>query len=169
VRLATEFYDTSHPVRRQLHRSFIRHGLSVFAGQPNVIHVLAFQDAAPLAFHLFFLDTVAEWKRETGQSAHLALMTGKNVTDAVLADPDREVLVDVVDTRFWQYMPDGTLFAPPAGGNQAYREYRTQAFGRDAVPATTPEQVDRQIREITERFPRKVVWCPQADDPGFKY
>jgi hypothetical protein len=169
VRLATAFYDLSHPVRRDLHRRFIRHGLSVFAGEPNVIHVLAFQDAAPLAFHKFFLDTVAEWQAETGHRPRIALMTGKNVVDAILADPKREALVDLVDTRYWQYMADGSLFAPPAGGNKAYREYRTEAFGKDAVPASTPEQVARQIREYAERFPSKVVVCPQADDLGLRY
>ena len=169
VRLATAFYDLSHSTRRELHRLFIRHGLSVFADEPNVIHVLAFQDAAPLEFQQFFLDTVAEWQKETGHRARIALMTGKNVTDAILADPARATLVDVIDTRYWQYMADGTLFAPPAGGNRAYREYRTEAFGKDAVPPSTPEQVDRQIREYSERFPSKVVWCPQANDLGFKY
>jgi Family of unknown function (DUF6298) len=169
VRLATAFYDLSHPTRRELHRLFIRHGLEVFADEPNVIHVLAFQDAAPLAFQQFFLDTVAEWQKEAGHHALIALMTGKNVTDAILADPARSALVDVIDTRYWQYMADGTLFAPPAGGNRAYREYRTEAFGKDAVPPSTPEQVERQIREYSERFPGKVVWCPQANDLGFKY
>jgi Family of unknown function (DUF6298) len=162
IAVANIFYDVSNPVRRDLHRLYIRHGLDVLKDEPNVVHAAAFQDAAPLAFQQFFLDVVSEWQRETGRRVHIALVTGKNVTDAILADPERAALVDVIDMRYWQYLADGTLFAPAAGEDKAYREYRTEAFGKDAVPATKPEQLYRQVREYTERFPDKAVIAHHA-------
>ena len=65
----------------------------------------------------------------------------------------------MIDTRYWQYMPDGKLWAPPGGRNLAFREMITREFRRsgDAPPPTTPEQIYRQVREYRDRFPRKAV------------
>lgn len=157
IGVATLFYDLAHPLRRELHRLYIRQGLDALAGRSNVVHALAFQDTAPLAFQQFFLDEVAAWKRETGRDAKVALVTGKNVTDAILSDPGRAAVVDVVDLRYWQYLPDGALFAPPAGEDKAYREARIEKFSRDAVPATTPDLAYAQVREYRDRFPDKAI------------
>ena len=32
--------------------------------------------------------------------------------------------------RYWQYRPDGTLWAPPGGKNLAFREMIAKDFGR---------------------------------------
>ena len=162
VYMVEQFYDISHPVRRELHRLYIWHGLDVFADQPNVVHTLGFQFAGPLSFQQFFLDTVAEWEASRGKHVHIALNTSKTITDAILADPARAALVDVIDQRYWQYLADGSLFAPDSGGKLAFREQRNTAFGKDAVPPGTPELVYKQVREYHDRFPNKAIICGHA-------
>jgi hypothetical protein len=157
IGLVGQFYDISHPVRREMHRLYIWHGLDALADQPNVVHTLGFQFAGPLSFQQFFLDTVAEWEASRGKRIHIALNTSKAVTDAILADPVRAQLVDVIDQRYWQYLADGSLFSPDSGGKLAFREQRTAAFGKDAVPPGTPELVYKQVREYHDRFPNKAI------------
>ncbi len=160
--IADEFYDPANPVRRHLHELYIRHTLDVLGNSPNVIFTLGYQFAGPLPFQQFFLDTVAAWQQEHGRRVHIALQTSKAVTDAILADPTRAALVDIVDLRYWQYLPDGKLFAPDGKGKLAFRELRTEAFGRDAVMHSTPELVYRQVREYRDRFPDKAIICGHA-------
>ncbi|PTY05091.1 hypothetical protein DB347_16560 [Opitutaceae bacterium EW11] len=162
IRIADQFYDVTQPVRRELHRLFIRHSLDELKAYPNVIYTLGFQFAGPLTFQQFFLDTVAEWEKETGLRVRIALNTSKTVTDAILGDPVRGALVDVVDQRYWQYLADGTLFAPHSDGKLAFREMRTEAFGKDAVPPGKPELVYRQVREYRDRWPDKAVFAGDA-------
>ena len=90
---------------------------------------------------------------------HLALITSKDITDAILADPVRARQVSVIDTRYWQYRPEGKLWAPEGGRNLAFREMITEEFKRsgDTPPDTTPAQVYRQVREYRDRFPDKAV------------
>jgi hypothetical protein len=156
------FYDVSNPVRRELHRLYIWHGLDVLADQPNVIHTLAFQFAGPLSFQQFFLDTVAEWEAARGKHARIALNTSKAVTDAILADPVRAPRIEVIDQRYWQYLADGSLFAPDSGGKLAFREQRVAAFGKDAVPPSTAALVYKQVRDYRDRFPEKAIIAGHA-------
>jgi hypothetical protein len=159
VHVANQFYDAADPRRRALHRAFILHTLDALGDRPNVVFTAAFQFPGPLAFQQFFLDTVAEWERLKHKRVRVALITTKDITDAVLADPVRARLVDVIDTRYWQYRPDGKLWAPEGGRNLAFREMITEEFKRsgDAPPDTTPAQVYRQVREYRDRFPDKAV------------
>ncbi|MFL6256280.1 MAG: DUF6298 domain-containing protein [Pyrinomonadaceae bacterium] len=159
VHVANQFYDASDPRRRALHRAFILHTLDVLGAQPNVVFTLAFQFPGPLAFQQFFLDTVAEWERVNRRRVRVALVTTKDITDAILADPLRARQVSIIDTRYWQYRPDGKLWAPEGGRNLAFREMITEEFKRsgDTPPDTTPAQVYRQVREYRDRFPGKAV------------
>ena len=159
IHVANQFYDASDARRRALHRAYILHHLDQLGDAPNVILSLAFQFTGPLAFQEFFQDTVAEWERRTGRTVRIALITSKDITDAILANPVRARQVGVIDMRYWQYRPDGSLWAPPGGKNLAFREMITKEFGRqgDAPPPTTPEQVYRQVREYRDRFPDKAI------------
>jgi hypothetical protein len=159
VHVANQFYDASDPRRRALHRAFILHTLDTLGGRPNVVLTLGFQFAGPLSFQQFFLDTVAEWERRKRRRVRVALITSKEITDAILADPVRARQVSVIDTRYWQYRPDGKLWAPEGGRNLAFREMIAADFKRsgDAPPDTTPVQVYRQVREYRDRFPDKAV------------
>src|SRR5215207_4909639 len=159
VHVANQFYDAADPRRRALHRAFILHTLDTLGDRPNVVFTLGFQFAGPLAFQQFFLDTVVEWERVNRKRVRVALITSKEITDAILADPVRAKLISVIDTRYWQYRPDGKLWAPEGGRNLAFREMVTAEFKRpgDAPPDTTPAQVYRQVREYRDRFNGKAV------------
>jgi hypothetical protein len=160
VHIANTFFDVSHPGRRELHRAYILHGLDALKGHPNMVHGLGFQYAGPLAFQQFFLDTVAQWEKANGCTVRLALTTSKDTTDAILADPVRGPMISMIDLRYWQYLTDGTLYAPNGGQNLAFRELSTQRFGKaggDTAPPTTPAQVYRQVREYRDRYPDKAV------------
>lgn len=159
VHVANQFYDATDPRRRALHRAFILHTLDTLGDRPNVVLTLGFQFPGPLAFQQFFLDTVAGWEQRKGRRVRIALITTKEITDAILADPVRSKLISVIDARYWQYRPDGKLWAPEGGQNLAFREMITAEFKRagDAPPDTTPAQVYRQVREYRDRFPDKAV------------
>jgi hypothetical protein len=159
IHLANQVYDVSHPVRRALHRALILHTLDELAGARNLFFCLGFQFAGPLSFQQFFADTVAEWEKKTGRTVRILMATSKDITDAILANPARARQVAVIDMRYWQYRPDGSLWAPPGGKNLAFREMIAQDFGRsdDTPPDTTPLQVYRQVREYHDRYPDKAI------------
>ena len=159
LHVANEVYDVSNPVRRALHHAFILHELDELGGAQNVFFCIGAQFAGPLSFQEFFQDTVAEWEKKTGRTVRLQLATSKDITDAILADPTRARQVAVIDMRYWQYKPDGSLWAPPGGKNLAFREMIAKDFGRsdDAPANTTPLQVYRQVREYHDRYPDKAI------------
>ena len=159
LHLANQVYDVTNPVRRALHRAFILHELDELSGARNLFFCLGFQFAGPLSFQEFFQDTVAEWEKKTGRTVRIQLATSKDITDAILADPVRARQVAVIDMRYWQYRPDGSLWAPPGGKNLAFREMIARDFGSsgDTPPDTTPLQVYRQVREYHDRYPDKAI------------
>jgi hypothetical protein len=156
LHLGNQVYNVESPQLRELHRKFILHELDSLGDQPNVIFSLSFQFVGPLAFQQFFQDTVAEWEKQHGKHVKIALITTKDITDAILNDPVRSKQVVMVDTRYWQYRPDGSLFAPLGGRNLAFREMVAEAFrqGGDNAPATSAEQAYRQVREYREKYPQ---------------
>jgi hypothetical protein len=160
LHVANEVYDITQPVRRDLHRALILHTLDELGGSPNIFLCLGFQFAGPLAFQEFFQDTVAEWEKAHGKTVRLEMATSKDITDAILANPARARQVAVIDMRYWEYRPDGSVFAPPGGKNLAFREMITREFprgGGDTPPDSTPFQIYRQVREYHDRYPDKAV------------
>ena len=99
--MADQFYDVTNAARRALHRAYIRKCLENFATNANVIQFTSAEFTGPLSFMQFWLDTIGEWQRETGRRALVALSCTKDVQDAILADPQRSAVVDVVDFRYW--------------------------------------------------------------------
>jgi hypothetical protein len=159
LHVANEVYDITNRVRRALHRDLMLHELDSLGAVKNLFFCLGAQFAGPLAFQEFFQDVVAEWEKKTGRTVRLQLATSKAITDAILADPVRARQVAVIDMRYWQYKPDGSLWAPPGGNNFAFREMIEKDFGRkdDTPPPTTPQQVYRQVREYHDRYPDKAI------------
>ena len=159
-----EFYSTAYAPLRKLHRAYILHTLDEMADEPNVIFGVAYQYAGPLAFEEFFQDTIREWEQLHGKKVRIALTTSKQTTDAILADPARAAQVAVVDMRYWEYLPDGTLFAPRAGENRAFRELIARAFPgyTDTPPLTTPAMVYKQVREYRDRYPQIALMPMEA-------
>ncbi len=159
VHLANQVYNADDPRLRAIHHAYILHELDQLGSFHNVIFSTAFQFPGPLAFQRFFQDTVAEWEKSTGKTVRLALATSKDIEDAILQDPVRSKQIAVIDLRYWQYRPDGSLWAPPGGKNEAFREAATRDFGKsmDFPTATTPLQVYRQVREYHDRYPDKAI------------
>jgi hypothetical protein len=165
--VGNQFFSVEYPPLRKLHHDYIFHTLDELGDLPNVIFTAAYQFAGPLAFEQFLQDTVAEWEKLHNRPIRIALVTGKNTTDAILADPVRSKQIAVVDMRYWEYQPDGSLFAPDAGQNRAFRELIGDRFKcyTDTPPPTTPEMVYRQVREYRDRFPN-IALLPMEDGAG---
>jgi hypothetical protein len=151
--LAEQFYDITHPVRRQLHRSYIRQCLNNFKDNRSVIHLISEEYTGPLHFVQFWLDVIAEWEQETGVRPLIALSATKDVQDAILADSVRSKTVDIIDIRYWFYRADGSLYAPEGGLNLAPRQH-----ARLVKPGkASAESVYRAVKEYRNRFPEKAV------------
>ena len=151
--MAEPFYDIENPVRRELHRQYIRQCLNNFADDSNVIQLTSAEFTGPLHFVQFWLDVVAEWETETGKKAKIALSTTKDVQDAILADPKRSAVVDVIDIRYWHYKNDGTTFNPEGGKNLAPRQHMRKM----KVGKITFDEAYQAVNEYRQKFPQKAV------------
>lgn len=150
--MADAFYDLSHPIRRALHRAYIRQCLANLADEPNVVHTLGAEYSGPLHFMQFWLDVVGEWMAETGRKPFIALSASKDVQDAILADPQRSRIVSAIDFTYW-WNTDKGLYAPKGGQNLSPRqEERKWRNGRPGAAALAG-----MVREYRQRFPEKAV------------
>jgi hypothetical protein len=165
--IGNQFFSAVYDPLRALHRAYMLHTFDELANEPNVIFSMAYQYAGPLAFEQFFQDVAAEWSSKNGKQIRIALITGKNTTDSILADPVRSKQVAVVDMRYWEYRPDGSLWAPDAGQNLAFRKLiQTQFPGfSDTPPGTTPEQMYRETREYHDKYPNLAL-MPMENGAG---
>jgi Family of unknown function (DUF6298) len=156
--MAEQFYDVSDPVRRKLHEDFIRQNLDNFTNEPNVIQFTSAEFTGPLAFEQFWLDTIAGWEHETGRRELVALSCTKDVQDAILADPRRTAVVDVICFRYWWQTAKG-LFAPKGGQNLSPRQFERQWHGG------TPSDTDLagMAAEYRQQFPDKAVIASGED------
>lgn len=148
---ATLFYDISNPVLRQLHRQYIRQSLDAFKGQPNVIHSIGEEFTGPLAFVQFWLDVIAEWEKENGKIL-VDLAVNKDVQDAILNDPVRSKIVDIIDIEQWFYHNKGE-YAPPGGVNMAQRQYMRKI----RTGGARFDDVYRAVSEYRQQYPDKAV------------
>ncbi len=153
VFMADMFYDLSHKGRKALYRQYIRAGLEKLAAYSNVIHFLSAEYTGPLHFMQFWLDVVAEWEAETDREVLIALSATKDVQDAILADPTRAKVVDIIDIRYWHYRSDGTMYAPAGGQHLAPRQHaRLEKVGKTGF-----NEVFRAVNEYRSLHPGKVV------------
>jgi hypothetical protein len=154
VFMADAFYDISQPLRRRLHRLYIRHCLDALGAHPNVVFFTGDEYTGPLHFMQFWIDTVTEWERETGRDVLIGLSCTKDVQDAILDDPVRGPAISVVELKYWWYTSDGTLYAPAGGQNLAPRQQLREWKGPKTRSA---EQTARAVREYRARYPDKAV------------
>lgn len=154
VFMASAFYDTSHPIRRDLHRRYIRQCLDTLAGCSNVIFQIGEEFTGPQHFVEFWLDTIAEWKAEKGLNVLVGLSCTKDVQDAILADSRRAGLVSVIDLKYWWYTTGGGVYDPKGGENQAPRQQLRAWKGNKS---RSDAEVVRAVREYRTRFPDKAV------------
>lgn len=169
VFIAEQFYDLSDPAYRALHRNYIRQCLNAFKDNSNVVHFISAEYTGPLSFVQFWLDVIAEWERETGCQTLVALSVTKDVQDAILADPERAALIDLIDTNYWRYLPGGQLYAPKGGQHLAPRQHeRLRSKGqvsqgglppsKEAAAATDKQDLEYwTVRDYKQAFPDKVV------------
>lgn len=151
--VADKFYDVNHPVRRELHRQYIRQCLNNFADNRNVVQLISAEYTGPLHFMEFWLDCIAEWEKETGKQATVALSATKDVQDAILADPKRAAVVDIIDIRYWHYRTDGTVYAPEGGKNLAPRQHsRKMKVGKMGY-----KEAYKAVGEYRTKYPDKAV------------
>lgn len=153
VFMAGEFYDTTHVVRNHFHREYILKSLDNFKGNTNIIHHLGMEYTGPLHFVKFWLDVIAEWEKENNQDVLVMLTGTKDVQDAILADPKRADLVDIIEVLQWHYREDGSLYAPVGGFSLAPRQYaRIMEVGESSF-----EQIHRAVNEYRTKYPAKAV------------
>ncbi|OQP59816.1 DUF6298 domain-containing protein [Niastella populi] len=153
VFMAEQFYDVKHPVRRELHRAYIRQCLNNFDGNSGVIQLTSAEYTGPLHFVQFWVDVIKEWEKETGKKALIGLSATKDVQDAILADEARAPYIDIIDIRYWHYQADGSAYAPLGGQHLAPRQQARQFKPKK----TSFEQVYRAVREYRDRFAGKAV------------
>jgi hypothetical protein len=152
--MAEQFYDVTHPVRRQLHRAYIRQCLDNFATNSNVIQFTSAEFTGPFHFVQFWLDTIAEWEHETGRKTLVGLSCTKDVQDAILADRARSEVVNLIDFKYWWQTSKG-LYAPEGGKNLAPRQFERQ--WRGGRPTDT--DLAAMAAEYHRRFPTKPIIC----------
>lgn len=150
VPAAEAFWDVSEPVRRDLHRRYIRHTLDALDGRSNVVFGLDPEYTGPLSFVEFWLDVIAEWETENSSDVRVALEIPKAELDAILNDPVRSRIVDAVGFHHWTYRPDGALFAIEGGLDKAPREQIDAiATPADLPPGADPAEVRRALWRST--------------------
>ncbi|MDY0906362.1 DUF6298 domain-containing protein [Pedobacter sp. CFBP9032] len=151
--MAEQFYDISNENRKAIHKAYIRKCLENFDGNSGVIQLIGAEFTGPLHFVKFWLTTIKEWEQETGKHSMVGLSVTKDVQDAILADPNLEAVVDVIDIRYWHYQADGTAYAPQGGQNLAPRQH-----ARLLKPKKTSfEEVYHAVAEYKNKFPKKAV------------
>src|SRR5258708_9739701 len=94
--MGEEVYDTRHPVRKALHRAFIRQGLDNFKDNNGVIQFIAEEFTGPLHFVQSWIDNIVEWETENHKKEILGVSTTNQVQDSILADPRPPAPVDVI-------------------------------------------------------------------------
>ena len=152
---ATLFYDTTNPTLRELHRQYIRQSLDAFKGQPNVIHSIGEEFTGPLHFVQFWLDVIAEWEAENGKVL-VDLAVNKDVQDAILNDPVRSKIVDIIDIEQWFYHSKGE-YAPEGGVNMAQRQYMRKI----RTGSARFEDVYRAVSEYRTKYGKAVIYSAQ--------
>jgi hypothetical protein len=151
--MAEQFYDISNEHRKAIHKAYIRKCLENFNGNTGVIQLIGAEFTGPLHFVQFWIDTIKDWEKETGKHPIIGLSVTKDVQDAILADPDRASVVDLIDIRYWHYQADGAAYAPQGGQNLAPRQH-----ARLLKPKKTSfEEVYHAVSEYKNKYPQKVV------------
>ncbi len=153
VFMAEHFYDETHPVRRELHRNYIRKCLESFSDCGSVIHFQSAELSGPLHFTQFWVDVIAEWERETGRQALVGLSAPKNVQDSILMDPGRSSTINVIDIRYWYQAGNGREFAPDGGLNLTPRQF--ERFGKPG--SASDESVYSMVSRYRQAYPDKAV------------
>lgn len=160
--MADAFYDVSHPMRRQLHMSYIRHCLDVLGKHDNVLFFLGEEFTGPTHFVKFWLETVHAWELQNHRDVKVVLSVTRDVQDLIMSDSQYADIVDVIDVKYWWRNNDGSLYDPKGGENLAPRQQLREWKG---PKSHNQESLSRSVHEMRSKFPNKAVLCsvPGAD------
>lgn len=150
--MAEQFYNVNDPILRPLHKQYIRQCLDKLKDKGNVVQLLSEEYTGPLHFTRFWLETIAEWEKETGLHPMVALSCTKDAQDSILADPELSKVVDIIDIRYWHYNTD-SLWAPQAGKNLAPRQFMRKM----KVGKTGFAEAYNAVNEYRMKYPDKAV------------
>ncbi len=155
VFMAEAFYDTTNLVLKKYHKAYIRKSLDNFKNNTNIIHHLGIEYTGPVKFVEFWLDVIGAWEKENNKRVLVMLPGTKEVQDAILSDPKRSYLVDMIDVVQWQYRSDGSLYAPVGGVSLAGRQYERLI----EVGETSFDQIYRAVHDFHLKYPDKgILW-----------
>ncbi|WP_418262447.1 DUF6298 domain-containing protein [Flavobacterium faecale] len=163
--IAEQFYDVKNANIRKLHQAFIEKNLENFKDNANVLQLTSAEYTGPLSFMEFWIDVIANYEKSHQNESKTALSATKDVQDAILNDPIRVKIVDVIDIKYWYYKEDGSVYAPEGGKNLAPRQHaRKMKTGKETL-----EQTYRAVRQYRENYPDKAVICstPGANRMGW--
>lgn len=150
--MAEQFYNVNDPILRPLHKQYIRQCLDKLKDKGNVVQLLSEEYTGPLHFTRFWLETIAEWEKETGLHPMVALSCTKDAQDSILADPELSKVVDIIDIRYWHYNTKG-LWAPQAGKSLAPRQFMRKM----KVGKTGFAEAYNAVNEYRMKYPDKAV------------
>lgn len=151
--MAEQFYDVTEPQRRKLHIAYINKCMDNFANNTGVIQFTSAEFTGPLQFMQFWVETVKAWETAHKKKEIIGLSATKDVQDAILADPSKSSVINVIDIRYWYYQGNGDAYAPLGGQSLAPRQ-QERIFKNKA---STFEQVYRAVHEYRTKYPDKAV------------
>jgi hypothetical protein len=151
--MAEQFYDETNPARRKLHQAYINKCLDNFAGNNGVIQLIGAEFTGPLHFMQFWVETIKQWEITHKKKEIIGLSATKDVQDAILADPARASVINVIDIRYWYYQANGNAYEPIGGQSLAPRQ-QARIF---KPKAASFEQVYRAVHEYRTKYPDKAV------------
>ena len=162
---ANVFYDISHPMRRSLHRLYIRKVLDEIGHFKNVFHVNGAEYTGGVEFLKFWMDIILEWEQEMPhREVRIGISAPKDVLDSLLMDPQRGPRINAMDLRYFWYRKDGSLAAIPGGKEIPGGRYFDGAQLRDR---SSPLQLYRQVYEYRTKYPDKVIFHAISEDINF--
>jgi len=151
--MAEQFYNEKDPSLNKLHIAFVRQCLDNFKDNSGVIQLIGEEFTGPLHFVQFWVDNVKQWETDNKKKEIIGLSTTKDVQDAILADPERAAVINVIDIKYWHYQADGKTYAPIGGQSLAPRQHE-----RILKPkASSFESVYRAVSEYRTKYPDKAV------------
>lgn len=151
--MAEQFYDETDPARRKFHIAYIDKCLDNFADNNGVIQLTSAEFTGPLHFMQFWVETVKQWENKHKRKEIIGLSATKDVQDAILADPSKAPVINVIDIRYWYYQGSGKVYAPLGGQSLAPRQQE-----RIFKPKSSSfEQVYRAVNEYRQKYPGKAV------------
>ncbi|HVW14725.1 MAG TPA: DUF6298 domain-containing protein [Mucilaginibacter sp.] len=151
--MAEQFYDVTQPTRRKLLTAYIDKCMDNFANNSGVIQTTSAEFTGPLSFMQFWINTIKQWETTHKKKEIIGLSATKDVQDAILNDPSKSSVVNVIDIRYWYYQQNGEAYAPKGGQSLAPR----QELRIYKPKGSSFEQIYRAVHEYKQKYPDKAV------------